>query len=110
MRCLNGPQQVNSGYAGGGEYGEHGFLAAGLVAILDPAMIVTGGSVGSNWLIVAAVRKTLAAISPHTVVAASQWGQQATVEGAVLALDAAQIRLLGRAVKTALAYFQRLSK
>lgn len=31
----------------------------------------------------AAVRKTLAAISPHTVVAASQWGQQATVEGAV---------------------------
>ncbi|HEF8906239.1 TPA: ROK family protein [Klebsiella pneumoniae] len=83
------------------KYGEQiGFLAAGLVAILDPAMIVTGGSVGSNWLIVAAVRKTLAAISPHTVVAASQWGQQATVEGAVqLALDAAQIRLLGRAVK-----------
>ena len=83
------------------KYGEQiGFLAAGLVAILDPAMIVTGGSVGSNWLIVAAVRKTLAAISPHTVVAASQWGQQSTVEGAVqLALDAAQIRLLGRAVK-----------
>lgn len=83
------------------KYGEQiGFLAAGLVAILDPVMIVTGGSVGSNWLIVASVRKTLAAISPHTAVAASQCGQQATVEGAVqLALDAAQIRLLGRVVK-----------
>ncbi len=76
-----------------------GFLALGLVAILDPAMIVLGGSVGSHWMIVSAVRKTVAAISPYTVVAATQFGHQATVEGAVqLALEAAQIKLLGRAV------------
>lgn len=79
--------------------GQISFLASGLVAILDPAMIVTGGSVGSNWLIVAAVRKTLAAISPHTTVVASQFGHLATAEGAVqLALDAARKTLMGRAV------------
>lgn len=83
------------------QYGEQiGFLACGLVAVLDPAMIVMGGSVGANWLIVAAVRKTLAAFSPHTTVAATQFGPQATVEGAVqLALEAAQVKLLGRAVR-----------
>lgn len=83
------------------QYGEQiGFLACGLVAILDPAMIVTGGSVGANWLIVAEIRQTLAAFSPHTTVAASHFGPQATVEGAVqLALDAAQVKLLGRAAR-----------
>lgn len=80
------------------QYGKQiSYLASSLVAILDPAMIVVGGSVGSNWLIVATVRKALAAISPHTIVAATQCGPQATVEGAgQLALEAAQVMLLGR--------------
>lgn len=84
------------------EYGEQiGFLALGLVAILDPAMIILGGSVGANRLIVAAVRQTVSSMSPYTAVAASQFGAQATAEGAVrLALEAAQRKLLGRAVRT----------
>ncbi|MCR9002130.1 MULTISPECIES: ROK family transcriptional regulator [Rahnella] len=82
-------------------YGEQiGFLALGLVAILDPAMIILGGSVGSNRLIVAAARRTVAAISPYTTVAASQFGHLATAEGAAqLALEAAQRKLLGKAVR-----------
>jgi predicted NBD/HSP70 family sugar kinase len=81
------------------EYGRQvGYLAIGLVATLDPAMIVLGGPVGGHRLICAAVRKTVQALSAHTEVVISGFAANATAEGAVtLAQDLALRQLFGGA-------------
>ncbi|WP_413728807.1 ROK family protein [Sodalis sp. RH19] len=79
------------------DYGRQvGYLATGLVATLDPAMLILGGPVGGHRLVCAAVRKTVQRLSAHTEVVSSLYGESATAEGAVaLAQDNALWRLFG---------------
>lgn len=79
------------------EYGRQvGYLATGLVATLDPAMLILGGPMGSHRLVCATVRKTVQRLSAHTEVVASLYGESATAEGAVtLAQDSALRQLFG---------------
>ncbi|NDL61809.1 ROK family protein [Acerihabitans arboris] len=73
-----------------------GYLATGLVATLDPAMLILGGPVGGHRLVCATVRKIVQRLSAHTEVVASLYGESATAEGAVtLAQDSALRRLFG---------------
>ncbi len=83
------------------EYGKQvGYLAMGLVATLDPAMLVLGGPVGGHRIICAAVRKQVRQLSAHTEVMASFHGEAATAEGAVtLARDGMLRQLFGTAYR-----------
>jgi len=82
-------------------YGKQvGYLAMGLVATLDPAMLVLGGPVGGHRIICAAVRKQVRQLSAHTEVVATFYGEAATAEGAVtLARDGVLRQLFGTAYR-----------
>jgi predicted NBD/HSP70 family sugar kinase len=69
---------------------EVGRLAVAIAALVDPGLIVLGGGVGSNPMLLAGVRRELAALPWPTEVVGSGLGRRANVLGAVrLALDAA---------------------
>ena len=62
--------------------GEVGKLAASLVSVLDPGLVILGGGVGRNPLLTDGVRRTLTALSWPTKVEVSRLGEHATVLGA----------------------------
>lgn len=61
---------------------EVGKLAASIVALLDPGLLILGGGVGSNPMLTDGVVATLADLSWPTEVVVSRLGDQATVLGA----------------------------
>jgi len=70
-----------------------------VVAVLDPALVVMGGEVGQEDLLVAPIARRLAAVSPlQPPVVASGLGEDAVLHGALVrALDAAQDRVFAKA-------------
>jgi predicted NBD/HSP70 family sugar kinase len=77
-----------------------GLALAGIVPVLDPALVIVGGGVGRNGdLLLEPIRRELAALSPiQPPVVVSQLGEDAELLGAVsMALDVAQERLFARA-------------
>lgn len=62
--------------------GEVGKLAASIVALLDPGLLILGGGVGRNPLLTAGVAATLDRLSWPTELVISKLGDQATVVGA----------------------------
>jgi predicted NBD/HSP70 family sugar kinase/biotin operon repressor len=72
-----------------------GRLAAGISVLIDPGLIVLGGGVGSNPMLLPGVRRELEAVPWPTEVVGSELGRRANVLGAVsMALDAALADLL----------------
>lgn len=61
---------------------EVGRLAAAVTAVLDPGLLVLGGGVGSNPLLLPGVRAELARLSWPTEVLCSELGNSGTVMGA----------------------------
>ena len=59
-----------------------GRVAASIVAVLDPGLVILGGGVGGNPLLTAGVARVLAEISWPTALTVSTLGDQATVLGA----------------------------
>jgi predicted NBD/HSP70 family sugar kinase len=59
-----------------------GRLAATLVAVLDPGLIVLGGGVGQNPLLRAGVQETVRRLTWETEIAVSVLGPRATALGA----------------------------
>lgn len=62
--------------------GEVGKLAASISALLDPGLVVLGGGVGRNLMLLPGVAATVDRLSWPTEVVASELGAQATVLGA----------------------------
>ncbi len=62
--------------------GEVGKVAASIVALLDPGLLILGGGVGRNPLLTAGVAATLDRLSWPTELLVSRLGDQATVLGA----------------------------
>lgn len=62
---------------------EIGQLAAAVVAVIDPPLIVLGGGVGQNPMLLEGVRKTVRALTWPTDVETGVLGQRATLLGAV---------------------------
>lgn len=60
-----------------------GALAAAVLAVFDPALIVLGGGVGQNQLVLPEVRKALQALAWDTEVTVGALGDHATLLGAV---------------------------
>jgi len=78
--------------------GRHVALAvASACAVFDPELVVLGGGVGSNPMLLPMVREAVAALVPFPPrVETSALGGDASLTGAlVLALDAARVELLG---------------
>ncbi|GAA0375901.1 ROK family transcriptional regulator [Microbispora corallina] len=74
---------------------EVGRLVAAIVAVLDPGLVVLGGGVGQNPLLLPGVIKVLQETSWPTLVLPGQLGAQATVKGAVrLAVEEGRAALL----------------
>ncbi|MEU6411973.1 ROK family transcriptional regulator [Microbispora sp. NPDC046933] len=72
-----------------------GRLVVAVVALLDPGLVVLGGGVGSNPLLVQGVQETLSTLSIPVEIRQSGLGATATVEGAaVLAREQALHRLI----------------
>ncbi|MBE3014452.1 ROK family transcriptional regulator [Microbispora sp. NEAU-D428] len=72
-----------------------GRLVVAVVALLDPGLVVLGGGVGSNPLLVQGVQETLSTLSIPVEIRRSGLGATATVEGAaVLAREQALHRLI----------------
>lgn len=87
-----------------------GNLAAACVSILDPQLIVLGGGVGQNPLLLPGVRSVVKELCWPVEVVNGQLANQATVLGAVrLAIDFAMARLLGEEAKPAFLYPGALS-
>jgi predicted NBD/HSP70 family sugar kinase len=85
--------------------GDIGNLAAACVSILDPQLIVLGGGVGQNAILLPGVEKAIRDLCWPVEVVVSQLSNQATVLGAVrLAIDFAMARLLGEDSKAAFLY------
>jgi predicted NBD/HSP70 family sugar kinase len=73
-----------------------GNLAAACVSVLDPQLIVLGGGVGQNPLLLPGVRDVVKELCWPVEVVNGELSNQATVLGAVrLAIDFAMARLLG---------------
>jgi len=69
---------------------EVGEMAAAVVAILDPGLLVLGGGVGQNPLLVDSVRETIRRLTWETEIRSGALGSDATIKGAAqLAADAA---------------------
>ncbi|MDE1997021.1 MAG: ROK family protein, partial [Rhizobiaceae bacterium] len=82
-----------------------GNLAAACVSVLDPELIVLGGGVGQNAILLPGVRKTVESLCWPVEVVVSQLSGRATVLGAArLAVDYSLARLLGENVRTAFLY------
>ena len=62
--------------------GEVGKLAASITALLDPGLVVLGGGVGRNPLLLPGVVRTVGALSWPVDVVVSELGERATVVGA----------------------------
>ncbi|MEP6758335.1 MAG: ROK family transcriptional regulator [Actinomycetota bacterium] len=77
-----------------------GLALAAIVPVLDPALVILGGGIGRNGdILLDAVRRELAALSPiQPPVVVSQLGEDAELLGALaMALGVAQDRLFARA-------------
>jgi predicted NBD/HSP70 family sugar kinase len=61
-----------------------GRLVAAIAAVLDPGLVVLGGSIGENPLLLAGIRRTVRRLNGFTDVTVGQLGDDATVEGAAL--------------------------
>jgi predicted NBD/HSP70 family sugar kinase len=82
-----------------------GNLAAACVSVLDPQLIVLGGGVGQNPLLLPGVRNVVKELCWPVEVVNGRLSNQATVLGAVrLAMDYAMARLLGEEGKPAYLY------
>jgi predicted NBD/HSP70 family sugar kinase len=82
-----------------------GSLAAACVSVLDPELIVLGGGVGQNPILLPGVRKTIESLCWPVEVVVSALSGQATVLGAArLAMDFSLARLLGEDVRTSFCY------
>lgn len=82
-----------------------GNLAAACVSVLDPQLIVLGGGVGQNPLLLPGVRDVVRELCWPVEVVNGRLSNQATVLGAVrLAMDYAMARLLGEEGKPAYLY------
>jgi predicted NBD/HSP70 family sugar kinase len=80
-----------------------GRLVAACVGVLDPGLIVLGGGVGQNPLVVDEVRRVARALTWTTDIAVSSLGPNGTVLGAMqLAADYALGLILGEALPPAL--------
>lgn len=81
-------------------YGEEvGRLATAVAALIDPGLIVLGGGVGSNPLLLEGVRESLDRMPWTTEVVTSALGSQATLAGATrLAVEVALEELLDGAL------------
>jgi predicted NBD/HSP70 family sugar kinase len=78
-----------------------GRLVASCVGILDPGLVVLGGGVGQNPLVVEEVRRTVQRLAWPTEITTSTLGAKATVLGAVrLAADYALNTILGSERRT----------
>jgi predicted NBD/HSP70 family sugar kinase len=74
---------------------EVGEMAAAVVAILDPGLLILGGGVGQNPLLLDNVRKTIRRLTWDTEVRSGVLGSDATIRGAAqLAADAALADIL----------------
>src|SRR6516165_7315490 len=73
-----------------------GTAIATVCAILDPALVVLGGGIGANPLLLSPVRGSAAALAPITArIETSLLGEQAALQGAIaVALHAARTTLL----------------
>jgi predicted NBD/HSP70 family sugar kinase len=78
-----------------------GFAVATVCAILDPALVVLGGEIGSNPALQGPVRETAAAVFPLTArIETSLLGERAALQGALaIALREARDRLFRRGVR-----------
>jgi predicted NBD/HSP70 family sugar kinase len=82
-----------------------GNLAAACVSLLDPQLIVLGGGVGQNAVLLPGVEKVVRELCWPVEIAVSELSNRATVLGAVrLAIDFAMARLLGEDGKAAFLY------
>jgi predicted NBD/HSP70 family sugar kinase len=59
-----------------------GRLAASVIAMLDPGLIVLGGGVGQNQLLIPEVRRTVEQLAWPTEIVTSTLGAQGTITGA----------------------------
>lgn len=81
-----------------------GRLLAGVIGVLDPGLIVLGGGVGQNPLLLKEARRVARELSWATEIEASGLGSAATVLGAVqLAIDYGLGSILGEAVHPSVA-------
>ena len=85
--------------------GDIGNLAAACVSMLDPEIVVLGGGVGQNAILLDGVRKTVAALCWPVEILIGELPNRATVLGTVrLATDFAMAHLLGESGSTAFLY------
>lgn len=76
-----------------------GRLLAGVIGVLDPGLVVLGGGVGQNLLLLAEVRRTVRELTWTTEIEISRLGASGTVLGAAqLAIDYGLGLILGEAV------------
>lgn len=88
-----------------------GNLAAACVSVLDPEMVVLGGGVGQNPILLPGVRKAIESLCWPVEVVVSELSGRATVLGAArLAIDFSLARLLGENVKSAFLYAGELAE
>ncbi len=74
---------------------EVGEMAAAVVSILDPGLLILGGGVGQNPLLLAKVRATVRRLTWETEIRSGTLGSDATIMGAAqLAADAALADIL----------------
>jgi len=72
-----------------------GEMAAAVVAILDPGLVILGGGVGQSPLLLDSVRATVRRLTLETEIRSGVLGQDATIMGAArLAADAALADIL----------------
>jgi predicted NBD/HSP70 family sugar kinase len=77
------------------EHAQHiGRLAVAVSSIVDPGLIVLGGGVGSNPVLIAGVEEQLQGLPFATEVRASTLGQSATAIGATQLAATAGLRAL----------------
>ncbi|MGA7834449.1 MAG: hypothetical protein WCA31_04520 [Acidimicrobiales bacterium] len=70
-------------------------MAAAVVAILDPGLLILGGGVGQSPLLLEGVRKSIRRLTWETEVRSGVLGRDATIMGAAqLAADAALADIL----------------
>jgi predicted NBD/HSP70 family sugar kinase len=60
-----------------------GRLVVGVMSVIDPSLVVLGGGVGQNQLVLPEVRRTVEALAWKTEITVGALGDQATVLGAV---------------------------
>ena len=73
-----------------------GALAVSVLSVIDPGLIVLGGGVGQNQLVVPEVRRTVRTLAWDTEVTVGALGEHATLLGAVhTAIDRALDRIAG---------------